>query len=204
MKRLGYFPALDGIRALAVGAVIAVHSGFPYALGGQNGVTLFFMLSGFLITKLILEEHDRFGRLDVPRFIARRFVRLSPPLLAMVASRLPSAWSRAETSPSWHGPKHFTLRRTRPIYVRCSAVNTPNKAPVPCLDTLGRLRSKSSLPGPVPGHISDPARRDGTGAHGARLACELLPAGTPTRGRPSSPETRSACACAGGGLGISR
>ena len=85
MKRLGFFPALDGLRAVAVAVVIGVHSGLPYFNGGENGVTLFFVLSGFLITKLILEEMDKFGSLNVRLFLLRRFIRLSPPLFTMVA-----------------------------------------------------------------------------------------------------------------------
>ncbi len=83
--RLGYVPSLDGVRALAVIAVIGEHSGLPFFGGGDVGVDIFFVLSGFLITTLILEEQQRFGRLDVKRFWIRRLIRLTPPLLVMVA-----------------------------------------------------------------------------------------------------------------------
>lgn len=67
MRRLGYVPALDGLRGIAIALVVADHySGFP--LGGATGVDLFFVLSGFLITTLLLE-----GALDSIRgFYARR------------------------------------------------------------------------------------------------------------------------------------
>ena len=59
--RLTYQPALDGLRALAVGSVIAYHLGFGWARGGFLGVDAFFVLSGFLITSLLLREWDTSG-----------------------------------------------------------------------------------------------------------------------------------------------
>src|SRR5688500_4224180 len=56
---LAYQPALDGLRALAVLAVIAYHDNYPWAEGGFLGVDLFFVLSGFLITTLLVLEHRR-------------------------------------------------------------------------------------------------------------------------------------------------
>ena len=82
---LGYVPALDGLRALAVAAVVALHSGLGLAPGGAVGVDLFFVLSGFLITSLLAAEYDRHGRIDVPFFYVRRALRLYPALIATVA-----------------------------------------------------------------------------------------------------------------------
>ena len=82
--RLGYVPSLDGLRAFAVTAVVGMHSGLPFFGGGDVGVDIFFVLSGFLITTLILEEQERFGRLDLKRFWIRRFLRLTPPLIVMI------------------------------------------------------------------------------------------------------------------------
>jgi peptidoglycan/LPS O-acetylase OafA/YrhL len=79
-------PALDGIRALAVGAVLAYHLGFSWARGGYLGVDLFFVLSGFLITSLLLEEHEDTGRLRLGAFWGRRARRLLPALFAMVTA----------------------------------------------------------------------------------------------------------------------
>lgn len=83
--RLGYVPSLDGLRAAAVVAVVGSHSGLPFFSGGDVGVDMFFVLSGFLITTLILEEQQRFGRLNVKRFWIRRLIRLTPPLLVVIA-----------------------------------------------------------------------------------------------------------------------
>ena len=80
-----YLPALDGIRAIAVLAVIAYHLGLPYSDGGLLGVAVFFTLSGYLITGLLLDERARTGRIRMIRFWTRRFRRLVPAMLAVVA-----------------------------------------------------------------------------------------------------------------------
>jgi len=74
-----YLPALDGLRALAVGAVVSYHLGLPWARGGYLGVDLFFVLSGFLITGLLL--HDT----GFKRFYSRRARRLLPALFLLLA-----------------------------------------------------------------------------------------------------------------------
>jgi peptidoglycan/LPS O-acetylase OafA/YrhL len=79
-------PALDGIRGLAVAAVLAFHGGFEWARGGYLGVSTFFTLSGFLITRLLLQEHATTGRTSLRRFWSRRARRLWPAsLLTLVA-----------------------------------------------------------------------------------------------------------------------
>ena len=79
-----HLPALDGLRALAVLAVLAYHLGFGWARGGYLGVDLFFVLSGFLITSLLLEEHEDTGTIRLAAFWGRRARRLLPALFAMV------------------------------------------------------------------------------------------------------------------------
>lgn len=75
-----YIPALDGIRAIAVMLVMAFHANTPWASGGFLGVDVFFVLSGFLITSILLSEIDSTGRIEIRRFYLRRFARLAPPL----------------------------------------------------------------------------------------------------------------------------
>jgi peptidoglycan/LPS O-acetylase OafA/YrhL len=81
-----YLPALDGLRALAVAAVIAYHLGLPWARGGYLGVDLFFVLSGYLITGLLLGEQARTGAIGLRAFYIRRARRLLPALLIVLAA----------------------------------------------------------------------------------------------------------------------
>jgi peptidoglycan/LPS O-acetylase OafA/YrhL len=86
-----YNPALDGLRAVAVVLVIADHCNVPIFNQGYFGVDL----SGFLITRLLTDEIDATGRIDLSRFYLRRLLRLTPPLLLFLAAYLliaPSVW----------------------------------------------------------------------------------------------------------------
>ena len=77
-------PGLDGVRALAVLAVMGFHAGVSGLSAGFLGVDVFFVLSGFLITDLLVVQYDRLGRLDLKSFWARRARRLLPPLAVML------------------------------------------------------------------------------------------------------------------------
>lgn len=81
----GYIPGLDGIRAICISLVVLGHVGFGDIVPGGLGVTTFFFISGYLITGLLAAEHDRFGKVDLPRFYGRRMLRLAPELIAFVA-----------------------------------------------------------------------------------------------------------------------
>ena len=81
---LGYEPALDGIRAVAVTAVVGFHA-FGIPRGGFLGVDLFFVLSGFLITTILVREHAKTGEIALGRFVQRRALRLLPALLTLLA-----------------------------------------------------------------------------------------------------------------------
>jgi peptidoglycan/LPS O-acetylase OafA/YrhL len=83
-RRFGYEPQLDGLRAVAVLAVLAYHSGAGLVGGGYLGVDVFFVLSGFLITTLLLQEHDGHGRISIRAFYWRRVRRLLPALTVVV------------------------------------------------------------------------------------------------------------------------
>jgi peptidoglycan/LPS O-acetylase OafA/YrhL/lysophospholipase L1-like esterase len=82
---LGYQPALDGLRGLAVLAIVAFHAQVPGAQGAFLGVSTFFTLSGFLITTITLADHRRTGQVPIRRFYARRARRLLPAALATIA-----------------------------------------------------------------------------------------------------------------------
>ncbi len=79
-----YMPGLDGLRAIAVLAVIAFHLGFGWAPGGLLGVGIFFTLSGYLITDILLSQLDRRGHIRLGRFWLARARRLLPALFAML------------------------------------------------------------------------------------------------------------------------
>lgn len=81
----GHIPGLDGIRAFAVVAVIAFHLWPERVPGGFLGVDVFFVISGFLITTLLLRERARDGKVDFPAFWLRRARRLLPALFSVVA-----------------------------------------------------------------------------------------------------------------------
>jgi peptidoglycan/LPS O-acetylase OafA/YrhL len=81
---LGYVPALDGLRGIAIAGVIGRHY-FGWPNGGGIGVDLFFVLSGYLITTLLLDEHAADGRISLRGFYGRRVRRLAPALAAMLA-----------------------------------------------------------------------------------------------------------------------
>jgi peptidoglycan/LPS O-acetylase OafA/YrhL/lysophospholipase L1-like esterase len=85
-----YLPGLDGLRALAVLAVVAYHLGLGFAPGGMLGVGVFFTLSGYLITDLLLTQYHRTGRLELADFWRRRARRLLPAVLVMLTVVL--AW----------------------------------------------------------------------------------------------------------------
>ena len=83
---LTHLPALDGLRGLAVAAVVLFHGDWPWAKGGFLGVSLFFTLSGFLITSLLISEHRQRRSVDLAAFWGRRFRRLLPAALLTLAA----------------------------------------------------------------------------------------------------------------------
>ncbi len=82
----GHQPALDGVRGVAVALVLLFHGGFSWMSGGYVGVSVFFTLSGFLITGLLMAEHDRDGSISVRSFYVRRLRRLMPASLLCLAA----------------------------------------------------------------------------------------------------------------------
>ena len=86
---LGYRPSLDGMRAVAVLAVMSWHYVLPGVKGGFLGVDIFFVLSGFLITRLLVEEWQLTGGIHLGRFYLRRMLRLFPALFLLLLVSLP-------------------------------------------------------------------------------------------------------------------
>src|SRR5690349_11316784 len=89
-RRLGNRPGLTGLRAVAIAIVVARHAGEVWPGGftasgfGFAGVDIFFVLSGFLITSLLVGEWSRTGRISLPQFYLRRALRLLPALFAFL------------------------------------------------------------------------------------------------------------------------
>ena len=86
--RMGYQPALDGLRALSVIAVILYHAGVQWIPGGFIGVEVFFVVSGFLITSLMIDEQHVSGKVCLKQFWIRRARRLLPALFTMLIAAL--------------------------------------------------------------------------------------------------------------------
>jgi len=84
-RGIRYIPAIDGLRAVAVVAVMLYHLGFSWIPGGFLGVDLFFVISGYVITRLLLDSIQRSGGLDLRAFYKARIRRLFPPLVFMVS-----------------------------------------------------------------------------------------------------------------------
>ncbi len=82
---IGRIPALDGVRAIGIILVLCFHGGFGWAGGGFFGVDVFFVLSGFLITGLLVSEYRQNSHIGLKRFWGHRVRRLVPALLAMLA-----------------------------------------------------------------------------------------------------------------------
>jgi len=96
-----HLPALDGLRAVAVFTVVTAHSNLPLHVPGDLGVSAFFVLSGFLITRLLVREREKTGRVSIRRFYLRRTMRIFPAYYAFLFlsfaldARAGQRWSHA-------------------------------------------------------------------------------------------------------------
>jgi len=103
--RLGYRPSLDGLRGIAVLVVMAHHAYVPYFRGGGVGVDIFFVLSGFLITSLLLEEWQRRRNISLRGFYLRRALRLLPALFVLLLALQTFALLRMHGTAFWEMEK---------------------------------------------------------------------------------------------------
>lgn len=122
-SRLEYRADLQGLRAIAIGLVLCSHFGFSAFEGGFVGVDVFFVLSGFLITRLLVRELDGTGSVSLARFYARRIRRLFPAMLVMVLAvfavaviwfpgeGLKAGLSAAPYAITWASNLYFDLRQ---------------------------------------------------------------------------------------------
>jgi len=88
----GFRPDVEGLRAVAVGAVLLYHAGVPFAPGGYVGVDVFFVISGFLITGLLVRELESTGTVELARFYSRRAKRLLPLTVVVLGAVVLLSW----------------------------------------------------------------------------------------------------------------
>ncbi|MFW7266625.1 acyltransferase family protein [Gluconacetobacter sp. Hr-1-5] len=88
VTKSSYIPSLDGIRAISIIIVLFSHAGVSKLIPGGFGVTIFFFLSGFIITTLMFREHDKNGTISLRNFYIRRALRLTPSLLLCIAAAI--------------------------------------------------------------------------------------------------------------------
>ncbi len=134
---MNYRPEIDGLRALGLLAVIFAHAGFAAFDGGYIGVDIFFVISGYLITKVILREYAE-GRFSIGRFYARRVRRILPALFFVLLCTIPFAWM-------WLLPDAYeqfskslmaaTLSFSNIYFLRNTGYFSPETAEVPLIHT---------------------------------------------------------------------
>src|SRR5690606_11661278 len=90
--RMAFRADIEGVRGIAVLLVVLFHAGIPYFTGGFVGVDVFFVLSGYLITRLLVDEAAATGRIDLVAFYARRARRLLPAAALMIIVTLLFGW----------------------------------------------------------------------------------------------------------------
>ncbi len=100
--KYGYIPGLDGLRAISVIIVLIAHFGLSHIVPGGFGVTVFFFISGFLITRLLIAETEIQGKIKLKQFYIRRMIRLYPALLFMVLVSSALFGSFGFGEPTWH------------------------------------------------------------------------------------------------------
>jgi peptidoglycan/LPS O-acetylase OafA/YrhL len=92
VTRTGFRPDIEGLRAIAVTLVVLSHAGVAALAGGYVGVDVFFVISGFLITTLLVKELTRTGHISLAGFYARRMVRLLPASTVVLVATLAGSW----------------------------------------------------------------------------------------------------------------
>ncbi|MEI2707223.1 MAG: acyltransferase [Ilumatobacteraceae bacterium] len=146
LSRVPYLPGLDGMRALAVGAVMVYHANHGWLPGGFIGVEIFFVISGYLITLLLLGEEERAGFINLTAFWTRRFRRLLPALLTMLTLLgMYMAFTRDKAMGRTCGTSWPAFRSTAATGTRSGwARGTPRRRPSSRFATCGPSPWRSS------------------------------------------------------------
>lgn len=119
----GHIPSLDGLRGLAIGLVLFRHFDVSPYIPGGFGVTVFFFISGLLITRLLLAEFESHGRINLTNFYIRRFLRLMPALFALVGGTLAVRWLYNLPLPTIGEPLSVLLYYRNYYNYQCDLVN---------------------------------------------------------------------------------
>jgi hypothetical protein len=146
ISRVPYLPGLDGMRALAVVAVMVYHANSDWLPGGFLGVEMFFVISGYLITLLLISERERTYRISLRHFWMRRARRLLPALFTMMFDRhrVDGALQGARPSASCAATCIAGTSTCRTGTRSGSARDTPPPATSRRCGTCGAWRSRSS------------------------------------------------------------
>lgn len=125
-RQTQYEPALDGVRGVAVLSVLVFHALPTIVSGGFLGVDIFFALSGYLITGLLLSEYEKKGSIDIKQFFAKRWFRLMPALLAVLLVYGIALWLFSPTATLKNqGVDILTALFYATNWVRVSTLNAP-------------------------------------------------------------------------------
>src|SRR5688500_19092662 len=92
-SRPGHRADLEALRGLAILLVVAYHSGVPALAGGFVGVDVFFVLSGYFTTRILVQEYGTTGSVDLPAFWRGRAMRVLPELLVVVIATMVAVWT---------------------------------------------------------------------------------------------------------------
>lgn len=126
---------LDGLRFIAAAIVVIRHLEINVYVPGGLGVTVFFFISGFLISRLLLAEECEKGKLDIPAFFTRRFIRLLPPLVLMYLVMVPILYFYLPEKFTWASA--FYNFFTWVISMGCSRILHPKQQGQPHLAPCG-------------------------------------------------------------------
>ena len=159
-RGIEYIPAIDGLRAIAVIAVMLYHLGVSWIPGGFLGVDLFFVISGYVITRLLLDSIQQRGGLDLRDFYFARIRRLLPPLVFMIVatSIFVGLWAPdttkkflTDTPFSLTGSQSLTLTTQSNAYTGSTIVNQGTLNLISGTTTGNITRSAQARAGRAPG-----------------------------------------------------